>query len=99
MAEPRKVGASAKQAGNRGQGRKRGVPNKLTADVKSMILGALNKAGGEGYLLQQSKDNPVAFMTLVGKVLPMTVAGDAENPLNVVTMIELVAPGLRESAD
>jgi hypothetical protein len=84
MAEPRKVGGSA---GNRGKGRKKGVPNKVTGALKEMILGALDDAGGRAYLKTQATENPAAFMTLVGKVLPMTVAGDADNPL-VITAIE-----------
>jgi hypothetical protein len=55
-------------------GRKKGVTNKLTADVKAMVLEALDKAGGARYLLEQSKSNPTAFLTLVGKVLPLTVS-------------------------
>lgn len=66
---------------NAGKGRVKGVPNKLTADVKAMILQALGEAGGAKYLLTQAQTNPNAFLTLVGKVLPMTVAGDPTNPL------------------
>lgn len=80
-------------AGKPGPGRPKGVQNKLTADVKAMILTALDNAGGADYLLQQAQTNPNAFLTLVGKVLPMTVAGDPSNPLAVVTRIELVAGG------
>jgi hypothetical protein len=72
-------------------GRQKGTPNKLTADVKAMVLDALDQAGGVAYLLTQAQSNPNAFLTLVGKVLPMTVAGDPENPLGVVTRIELVS--------
>lgn len=32
-------------------GRQKGVPNKLTADVKAMVLDALSQAGGVKYLL------------------------------------------------
>ncbi len=67
--------------GTPGPGRKKGVPNKLTSDVKAMILGALDKAGGVDYLLEQSEKNPNAFLTLVGKVLPLTLSGDPDNPL------------------
>ena len=67
-------------------GRAKGTTNKLTADVKGMVLGALNAAGGEAYLLAQSEANPTAFLTLVGKVLPLTLAGDPDHPL--VTKIE-----------
>lgn len=70
-------------------GRAKGTTNKLTADVKAMVLEALDKAGGVKYLLAQAKDNPNAFMTLVGKVLPMTLSGDPENPVGI-TVIERV---------
>ena len=56
-------------------GRTKGTPNKLTADVKGMILQALDKSGGVDYLLTQAHDNPSAFMTLVGKVLPKEMTG------------------------
>jgi len=63
---------------NAGKGRPKGVPNKVTGALKEMILRALDGAGGERYLVQQAKENPTAFLTLVGKVLPMTVAADGE---------------------
>ncbi len=74
--------------GTPGPGRKKGVPNKFTADVKAMVLEALTKAGGVEYLLKQSEANATAFLTLVGKVLPLTVAGDKDNPLNVIQRVE-----------
>lgn len=55
---------------NAGKGRVKGVPNKTTKALKEMILGALDQAGGEQYLLTQAKVNPGAFMSLIGKVLP-----------------------------
>lgn len=70
-------------------GRAKGTTNKLTADVKAMVLEALDKAGGVTYLLAQAQTNPNAFMTLVGKVLPLTLAGDKDNPLEVVTKYNL----------
>jgi hypothetical protein len=47
-----------------------------------MIMDALNGAGGVEYLQRQAEESPAAFLTLVGKVLPLQVAGDAENPLH-----------------
>ncbi len=35
-----------------------------------MILTALDRAGGVGYLTQQAKSNPTAFLSLLAKVLP-----------------------------
>lgn len=64
-------------------GRKKGTPNKNTAAVKDMILQALDGAGGVDYLQTQATENPVAFMTLVGKVLPMQVTGDGGGALIV----------------
>lgn len=66
-----------------GGGRKKGQLGKNTAALKEMILQALDESGGVNYLKAQAKDNPTAFMTIVGKVLPLTVAGDKENPLSI----------------
>lgn len=55
------------------------MPNKLTKTVKMMILSALDKLGGEKYLVQQAKENPTAFMTLLGKVMPTQVVGDVSH--------------------
>ena len=51
-------------------GRVKGVPNKLTKAIKDMILGALDDVGGQKYLVQQAKRNPVAFIGLLGRILP-----------------------------
>ena len=62
-------------------GRQKGVPNKINADVKNMVLTALAGAGGVAYLQRQAEENPTAFMTLVGKVLPMQVTGENGGPV------------------
>jgi len=62
-------------------GRQKGTPNKLTANLKDLILGALADAGGRDYLARQAVENPGPFMVLVGKVLPTTLAGDKQNPI------------------
>jgi hypothetical protein len=56
-------------------GRQAGTPNKVTADVRAMILAALDRAGGEDYLLEQSRENPRAFLSLVGRVIPTQLTG------------------------
>jgi hypothetical protein len=81
---------NVKNLTNAGKGRPKGTPNKATAQVKEMVIEALSKAGGVEYLTKQAKDNPAAFMTLVGKVIPLQVAGDAVNPIRTVTRIEIV---------
>lgn len=83
--------------GKAGPGRPKGVPNKITTDLKRAILEAAEAAGGDdgtsGYLVRQAHENPVAFLSLLGKVLPTTVSGDPDNPMSVITRIELVAGG------
>ncbi len=59
-----------------GKGRPKGTQNKITKQVKEMILGALDDAGGQEYLARQADENPVAFMGLVGKVLPLQLTGE-----------------------
>lgn len=39
------------------------------------------------YLTKQAEEEPVAFMGLLGKVLPMQIAGDPDNPV-AITIIE-----------
>lgn len=81
--------------GTPGPGRPKGVPNKTTTQLKEALLEAATKAGGNGglvgYLTRQAQENPQSFLPLLGKVLPLQVAGDQDNPLRVVTRIELVA--------
>ena len=68
-------------------GRKKGTPNKVSGQLKDAILEAAAKAGGDGgmvaYLENQAKANPGPFLTLLGKVLPLQVTGDPDNPVSI----------------
>jgi hypothetical protein len=79
------VARAKNPGGNAGKGRPVGVPNKITKDLKDMILGALSDVGGQKYLAAQAEKNPGAFLTLVGKVLPTQVTGEAGGPVIIVT--------------
>lgn len=61
---------------------KRG-PNKENKALREMILQALDDqpGGGVEYLKSQAVENPGPFMSLLGKVLPTTLAGDPSAPL------------------
>lgn len=74
-----------------GPGRPPGTPNKATAQLKDMILQALDNSGGVDYLVERANDpkTATAFLTLIGKVLPMQIAGDPENPIGI-SIIERV---------
>lgn len=67
-----------------GPGRPKGLKNKMTGELKDMIMTALGNAGGVNYLTRQADENPKAFLTLVGKVLPMQVTGENGNAITVV---------------
>jgi len=70
-------------------GRQKGTPNKITALLKDEILQAADTAhpeGRVGYLREQAVQNPTAFLTLLGKVLPMQVTGSDDGPV----IIEIV---------
>jgi hypothetical protein len=67
--------------GKKTGGRKAGTPNKLTGQLKDMILQALSNKGGVTYLEAQADTNPNAFLALVGRVLPLQVQGDPDQPL------------------
>jgi hypothetical protein len=68
--------------GERRGGRRKGTPNKTTAQLKEAILDAAKAAGGGGddgitvYLTKLAGENSTAFASLLGKVLPMTVSGE-----------------------
>jgi hypothetical protein len=78
--------------GTPGPGRPKGVPNKNTTAVKDMILAALNQAGGIEYLVRQSIENPTAFLTLVGKVLPLDVNANVQGQIGMPTITLGVQP-------
>mgnify|MGYP005811929269 CR=1 FL=1 len=83
-------------------GRKKGTPNKTTALLKDAIIEAATKAGNKeglvGYLTRQADENPAAFMTLLGKVLPMQVTGENGGPIKATTRVQLIAVSPSDNA-
>lgn len=76
-----------------GPGRPKGVPNKLTSDVRAAIQAAFNGLGGADWLMEKAQENPTAFMTLLGKIIPAQVQAEVTNPDGSLrpTVIEIVA--------
>ncbi len=83
MAERASNPSRGSKPGERRGGRQKGTTNKATKAIKDMIIGALDQAGGIDYLVRQAEEQPVAFMGLVGKVLPMQIAGEGGGPVLV----------------
>ena len=69
--------------GNKFAGSRKGIPNKVTKELKDMILGALSDAGGQAYLARQAEENPGPFLALVGKVLPMSIKSQVDGHLEI----------------
>lgn len=57
---------------------RKGIPNKVTSELRALIEQALHKAGGRDYLIEQARKNPAAFMALVGKCLPKDIHVDGQ---------------------
>lgn len=98
MTDSKQVTAAAKRRPpNAGKGRPKGSQNKTTALLKDAILQAAEQAGGPeglvGYLTLQAAENPAAFMTLLGKVLPLQIQGDPDAPLVHVIERRIVKAG------
>ena len=93
---------SNKQTGNilRSRGRPKGSPNKVTGALKEAILNAgkevgedgKGKGGLTGYLRKVAQEDIKAFSGLLGKVLPLQVTGDDENPIRHDVEVRIVDP-------
>ncbi len=67
-----------------GPGRAKGIPNKTTTLLKEAIIKAAETSGEDksgkggliGYCTFLAKEEPKAFAQLLGKVLPMQIAGE-----------------------
>lgn len=75
-----------------GAGRPKGAVDKGNALIREMITDALAGVGGVDYLMECAQDpkTKAAFLGLIGKVMPIQVQGDKENPLQTITRIEIV---------
>lgn len=82
-------------------GRPKGSVNKTTAALKDAILMAaaehgeddLGTDGLKGYLRKVAREDVKAFAGLLGRVLPMTVGGDPDNPVIHQIVRRIVRPG------
>jgi len=75
--------------GKKTGGRKKGTPNRLTGDLRQMILGALADAGGHEYLARQAEKTPSAFLALVGKLISAQSSSKDARPIETPEMSDL----------
>jgi hypothetical protein len=82
-------GKGGSKPGERRGGRQKGTPNKTTAALKDAILTAAELCGADGkgkdgtvgYLTYVAKTDVKAFAGLLGKVLPLQLAGKDGEPV------------------
>ena len=62
-------------------GRRKGTPNKVTAELKEMITAALDEADGVKYFVRVADEHPAVFCALLGRMLP-------KDERNTVSMVD-----------
>ena len=60
-------------------GRKRGVPNKITREIRHMLMDALEAEGGVDYFRKVAQENPTVFCALIAKLLPRELKASLES--------------------
>lgn len=76
--------------GKKTGGRKKGTPNKATAELKDAILSAFDSVGGSTYLVEVAKEHPQVFCTLLSKVLPKDIVADVNLAAPTNLRVEIV---------
>jgi hypothetical protein len=84
-----------------GAGRPPGSKNKTTLALKEAVLAALERVGGEKYLARLAIENSSAFASLLGRILPHTLAADPDSGGGVEMTFRrvIVWPGGREEVE
>ena len=67
--------ASGRGGHRPGSGRPKGSLDKGNALIRDMICQALDQVGGVQYLADKAESHPQAFLSLIGKVLPVQLTG------------------------
>lgn len=74
-----------------GAGRPKGSLDKGNALIREMIVQALDGVGGVEYLQDVARSHPAAFISLIGKTMPLQIAGDPDAPLNANLTVSFVS--------
>lgn len=70
----------------------------INRSLQQMIIGALQEVGGQRWLVQQANKYPVAFMSLIGKYIPIEAKGGDGEPLRIIVETIPGAVVIREEA-
>lgn len=74
-------------------------PQASTGQIRDMVAEALHAAGGAAYLTELSGTDPKAFVSLIGKVLPLQAkpSGDADNLEALDTAVSPAVQGILDA--
>ncbi|WP_183229248.1 hypothetical protein [Bartonella callosciuri] len=88
----------------RRRGGKKGALNKATTRFNEALLTAAEQAGyhyGEdglvSYLQYHALNNPVPFFSLLAKVLPLQVTGEAGGDVKTISRVEIVPVSTKDA--
>ena len=84
-------------------GRQKGTPNKITVQLREAVVLAANIVGSDGqgkdgiigYLVKQAKMEPRAYMSLLGRVIPLHIQGHLDHEHRVLKTKEEVREELK----
>lgn len=79
---------------NAGKGRPKGVPNKITTDMRAAMVEAFDENGGVAYLSKLAKKNPALFVHMLAKLIPTEVKGAITGSINYI-----IDTGVPEATD
>ena len=72
------TGRFAKGSSGNPRGRPTGAEAQITREVRELVRQALDDEGGTGYLRWAAREHPVAFLSLVGRLVPAEIRGALE---------------------
>jgi hypothetical protein len=81
-------GADGRGGARPGAGRPRGASGKATIQLREAVLSALDKLGGDDYLVALGRENSSAFASLLNKVLPTQLSSASETDGGVSVKLE-----------
>jgi hypothetical protein len=83
-----------------GAGRPKGSENKITKSLREAIKESFDKVGGVQYLQRVAEEDPRAYLTIVGKVIPAELSAKVEGGLDITILSGIdSSPGSDSEAD
>jgi hypothetical protein len=76
--------------GKKTGGRRKGSPNKTTADVKAALVAAFDQLGGVPALVRFAKKRPAEFYKLWAKLLPSEVKATVDGTVRLELVEEIL---------